>query len=213
MDMIDRIEQAGIVPVVVIENAQDAVPTAKALLAGGITFMEITFRTECAIDAIRNVARSVPEMVVGAGTIWNQKQAEQAVDAGASFIVSPGLDEETVIWCQEKNIPVIPGCVTPTEIIRAMHLGLSVVKFFPANIYGGIKAIRALGGVFRNICFLPTGGVDAENMIEYVQEKSVLAIGGSWVCPAKDITGHQFEKITSVSRDAVEKIHANKAAQ
>lgn len=207
MDMFEKLKSAGVVPVVVIESAEDAVPTAKALLRGGISFMEITFRTSCAEEAIRNVAREVPEMHVGAGTIVNRKQAETAVKAGASFVVSPGLDEDTVIWCQENNIPMIPGCVTPTEIIKAINLGLETVKFFPANVYGGVKAIHALSGVFRNVRFLPTGGVDAENMVEYVKEKSIVAIGGSWVCTSKDISDHEFERITDLSREAMAIYH------
>ena len=208
MDLMEKIYDAGIVPVVVIENEEDAVDTARALLAGGITFMEITFRTSCAAEAIAKVAKNVPEMTVGAGTILNVRQAESAVAAGAQFIVSPGFDEDTVIWCQERGIPVCPGCVTPTEIMRAIHCGLSVVKFFPANIYGGMKAIKALSGVFGGIRFLPTGGVNAENLGDFAAEKCIVAIGGSWVCTKADIREHNYEKITELSREAVEKIHA-----
>ncbi len=208
MDLMEKIYDAGIVPVVVIENEEDAVDTARALLAGGITFMEITFRTACAAEAIAKVAKNVPEMTVGAGTILNVRQAESAVAAGAQFIVSPGFDEDTVIWCQERGIPVCPGCVTPTEIMRAIHCGLTVVKFFPANIYGGMKAIKALSGVFGGIRFLPTGGVNAENLGDFAAEKCIVAIGGSWVCTKADIREHNYEKITELSREAVEKIHA-----
>lgn len=204
MEFMEKVHKCGIVPVVVIENVEDAVPTAKALLAGGICFMEITFRTACAPDAISKVAREVPEMVVGAGTILNQVQAEKAVKAGASFIVSPGLSEEVVNWCQDNQIPVVPGCVTPSEIMKAKALGLSVVKFFPAQVYGGMKAIKALSAVFRDMLFLPTGGVNADNLDEFAKEKCIAAIGGSWVCAGKDIEAHEFGKIESLSREAVE---------
>lgn len=204
MEFMDKVKKCGIVPVVVIEKVEDAIPTAKALLAGGICFMEITFRTECAADAISQVAKEVPDMVVGAGTILNKEQAEKAVCAGASFIVSPGLSEEVVSWCSEKQIPVVPGCVTPSEIMRAKALGLSVVKFFPAQVYGGMKAIKALSSVFRDMLFLPTGGVNADNLGEFAKEKCIVAIGGSWVCTGKDITAHEFGKIEELSREAVE---------
>ncbi|MBR2750509.1 MAG: bifunctional 4-hydroxy-2-oxoglutarate aldolase/2-dehydro-3-deoxy-phosphogluconate aldolase [Clostridiales bacterium] len=211
MDLMEKIHEAGIVPVVVIEDVNDAVPTARALLDGGITFMEITFRTSCAKEAIEMVAKQVPEMIVGAGTVLNVRQAEEAVKAGAKFVVSPGLDEDTVIWCQERGIPVCPGCVTPSEIMKALRLGLSVVKFFPANIYGGMKAIKALSSVFGGVKFLPTGGVNAENLSEFASEKCIIAIGGSWVCTKKDILEKNYEKITSLSHEAVEKIRAARA--
>ena len=208
MDLMDKIHEVGIVPGVVIEDVNDAIPTARALLDGGITFMEITFRTSCAAEAIELVAKNVPGMIVGAGTVLNARQAESAVQAGAKFIVSPGLDEDTVIWCQERGIPVCPGCVTPSEIMKAIHLGLGVVKFFPANIYGGMKAIKALASVFGGVKFLPTGGVNAENLSEFASEKCIIAIGGSWVCTKKDILEKNFDKITALSREAVEKIRA-----
>lgn len=208
MDIMEKIHQVGIVPVVVINQVEDAVPTARALLAGGICFMEITFRTSCAAEAIAEVAKEVPEMVVGAGTILNRTQAQAAVRAGAQFIVSPGLSDEVVAWCMEQQIPVVPGCVTPTEIMRAKELGLTTVKFFPANVYGGIKAIRALAAVFRDMLFLPTGGVNAENLAEFASEKCITAIGGSWVCTGKDISEHRFEQITKLSQEAVDVIAA-----
>lgn len=211
MDMMQKIYEAGIVPVVVIENDEDAVDTARALLAGGVTFMEITFRTACASAAIEKVANEVPEMTVGAGTILNVRQAEAAVAAGAQFIVSPGFDEDTVIWCQERGIPVCPGCVTPSEIMKAIHCGLSVVKFFPANIYGGMKAIKALSSVFGGIRFLPTGGVNAENLVEFASEKCIIAVGGSWICTKADIRDHRFSQITELSREAVDKIRMARA--
>ena len=206
--IMQKIEETGIVPVVVIENIEDAVPTAKALLAGGIGVMEITFRTLCAKEAIARVKEEVPDMTVGAGTILDIIQVQDAISAGAEFIVSPGFSEEVVRRCKEAGVPVVPGCVTPTEIMAARRLGLSVVKFFPANLFGGIKAIRTLSGVFREMRFLPTGGVNEENLSEFAAEPCIAAIGGSWVCTAKDIREKQFEKITSLCKNAVEKIRA-----
>ncbi|MEE3350797.1 MAG: bifunctional 4-hydroxy-2-oxoglutarate aldolase/2-dehydro-3-deoxy-phosphogluconate aldolase [Saccharofermentanaceae bacterium] len=206
--ILKKMEETGLVPVVVIENPEDAVPTAKALLQGGIGMMEITFRTSCAKDAIAIVKKEVPDMVVGAGTILDVKQAQDAVSAGAEFIVSPGFSEEVVRWCNDNKTAVVPGCVTPTEIIAARSLGLSVVKFFPANLFGGIKAIKTLSGVFRDMRFLPTGGVNLENISEFASEKCIVAIGGSFVCTSKDIREHNFETITKLSKESVDKIRA-----
>lgn len=206
MNIKEKIHDVGIVPVVVIEDVKDAVPLANALLAGGICFMEITLRTACALDAIKEVATNVPGMIVGAGTVLNRSQAADAVAAGAEFIVSPGLDEETVIYCKEKNIYCCPGCVTPTEIMKAISLGLDVVKFFPANVYGGLKALKALAAPFTGVKFLPTGGINEENMSEYAEAPFIIAIGGSFVCTKKDIKDNNFDKITELSKITVEKI-------
>ena len=203
MTFFEKVYKTGIVPVVVLEKAEDAVPLSKALLKGGIDFMEITFRTACAADAIALISSEVPEMTVGAGTVINIEQAARAVDSGAKFIVSPGLDVGVVGWAQENDIPVIPGCVTPTEIMKAISLGLSVVKFFPADVFGGIKAIKALSAPFRQVKFLPTGGVSEANLKEFIENKSVAAIGGSWVCKKDDIANHDWDKITALSANAV----------
>lgn len=202
MNVMDQMKQSIIVPVVVIENAKDAVPTAKALLAGGISVMEITLRTDAALDSIRSVANECPDMVVGVGTVLNIDQAKAAVEAGAKFIVSPGYDEETVKWCIENEISVTPGCVTPTEIMAARKLGLRVLKFFPANIYGGLKAITNLAAPFTDIQFIPTGGVSTDNISEFVASKAIFAVGGSWVCKKADITEGNFEKITALCKEA-----------
>lgn len=202
MDILKRLADAIIVPVVVLEKVSDAVPTAKALLAGGIDVMEITFRTEAAADSIRMVSEQVPDMLVGAGTVINLEQCKLAVDCGAKFIVSPGYDEETVAWCCENNIAVTPGCVTPTEIMMAKKHGLSVVKFFPANVYGGLSAIKALSGPFPGLKFIPTGGVNSENISEFVSSPVIHAVGGSWVCSKKDIAEGNFEKITKLCAKA-----------
>lgn len=203
MTFSERVFNTGIVPVVVLNNVEDAVPLANALLKGGIDFMEITFRTECAAECIAKISKEVPEVVVGAGTVLNVEQEKLAVENGAKFIVSPGLDEETVTWAIGNNIPVIPGCVTPTEIMKAISLGLKVVKFFPADVYGGIKAIKALSAPFGQIKFLPTGGVSEANLKDFIENKSVAAIGGSWVCKKDDIANHDWDKITSLSENAV----------
>ena len=202
MDIMKQFAASGIVPVVVLENAEDAVPTAKALLAGGITTMEITFRTAAAADSIKAVAENVPEMLVGAGTVLNLEQAKLAVAQGAKFIVAPGYDEETVAWCVENNIAVTPGCVTPTEIMMALKHGLKVVKFSPANVYGGLKAIKSLAGPFVGLEFIPTGGVNNDNIAEFAASPSIHAIGGSWICPKADIAAHNFDKITQLCKEA-----------
>ncbi|MDY4486830.1 MAG: bifunctional 4-hydroxy-2-oxoglutarate aldolase/2-dehydro-3-deoxy-phosphogluconate aldolase [Candidatus Limivicinus sp.] len=202
MDVLSRLAAAGVVPVVVLDNAADAVPTAKAMVAGGIDVMEITFRTAAAADSIRAVAAEVPEMLVGAGTVLNLEQCKLAVECGAKFIVSPGYDEETVAWCVENGVAVTPGCVTPTEIMAALKHGLKVVKFFPANVYGGLSAIKALSGPFVGLKFIPTGGVNQQNLGEFVSNPSIHAVGGSWVCPKADIAAHNFDKITQLCAEA-----------
>ena len=203
MTFSERVFETGIVPVVVLNNVEDAVPLAEALLKGGIDFMEITFRTECAADCISVISREVPDMTVGAGTVLNVEQAKLAVERGAKFIVSPGLDEATVKWTLENDIPVIPGAVNSTEIMKAIDLGLKIVKFFPADVYGGIKAIKALSAPFGQVKFLPTGGVSEENLKSYVELESVIAVGGSWVCKKDDILNRYWEKITMLSSNAV----------
>ena len=203
MTFTEKVIDAGIVPVVVLEKTEDAVPLADALLKGGISFMEITFRTACAADCIEIISKEVPDMTVGAGTVLNMEQAKLAVEKGANFIVSPGLDEETVKWAIENNIPVVPGCVTPTEIMKAISLGLKVIKFFPADVYGGIKAIKALSAPFGQVKFLPTGGVSEANLQDFIGNKSVAAVGGSWVCKKDDIANHDWDKITALSANAV----------
>ena len=202
MDVLKRMACAGIVPVVVLEDAKDAVPTAKAMVAGGIDVMEITFRTAAAADSIKAVAAEVPEMLVGAGTVVNLEQCKLAVECGAKFIVSPGYDEEVVSWCCDNGIAVCPGCVTPTEIMMALKHGLKVLKFFPANVYGGLGAIKALAGPFGGVKFIPTGGVNLQNVGEFIADSHIHAVGGSWVCPKADIAAGNFEKITALCKES-----------
>lgn len=211
MNFTDRVCEAGIVPVVVLNRVEDAVPLAGALLKGGITFMEITFRTECAADCIEVISREVPDMTVGAGTVINVEQAKTAVAGGAKFIVSPGFDEETVRWALDNDIPVIPGTVTPTEIMKAVGMGLRVLKFFPADVYGGIKAIKALSAPFGQVRFLPTGGVSPDNLKDFISNKAVAAVGGSWVCKKDDIANRDWDKITALSAEAVKTIKEMRA--
>ena len=211
MSFSEKVFEAGIVPVVVLNNVEDAVPLARALLKGGICFMEITFRTECAAECISVISKEVPEVIVGAGTVLNVEQAKTAVECGAKFIVSPGIDEETVRWAIENDIPVIPGAVTPTEIMKAINLGLKTVKFFPADVYGGIKAIMALSAPFGQVKFLPTGGVSEANLADFIGNKSVCAVGGSWVCKKDDVIKHDWDKITALAANAVKIIKETRA--
>ena len=202
--ILKRLAACGIVPVVVLDDAKDAVPTARALLAGGVDVMEITFRTAAAADSIKAVAESCPEMLVGAGTVVTLEQCRQALECGAKFMVSPGFDPEVVAWCVERNVPITPGCVTPSEIMAAMKLGLNVVKFFPAGVYGGLKTMKSLSAPFGGVKFIPTGGVDAKNLKEYLEAPFVHAVGGSWLCPKKEIAAGNFDAITALCQEAHE---------
>lgn len=170
-----------VIPVVVIKDVNDTVPTLKALKDGGINCAEITFRTACAAEAIGIGVKEFPDMNIGAGTIINLEQAKKAIKSGAKFLVSPGLSEAVAVYAKKKNIPYYPGCVTPTEIMKALELGIDVVKFFPANVYGGLKALKALAGPFPQIKFIPTGGVDLSNLEEFLAFEKIYAVGGSFM--------------------------------
>ncbi len=202
MDVLTRLANSIVVPVVVLDKVEDAVPTAKAMAAGGVDTMEITFRTACAPEAIKAVAENCPDVLVGAGTIVNLEQCKLAVEMGAKFIVSPGFSDEVVGWCVENGIPVAPGCVTPTEIMAALKHGLKMVKFFPANVYGGLNAMKNLSAPFVGLKFLPTGGVNSGNIKEYVDAPFIHAVGASWVCPKADIAAGNWEKITNLCLEA-----------
>lgn len=201
MTVNERIHETFLVPVVVMDDAARTVDTAKALLAGGVDIMEITLRTPAGLEAIGNAAKDCPEMLVGAGTVLTLDQCKRSVDQGAKFIVSPGFDQEIVAWCAASGIPVLPGCVTPTEITAAMKMGLSVVKFFPANVYGGIKAVKALAGPFPGMRFVPTGGVGAANLKEFVHP-AVFAVGGGWLCDKAAVNSGDYEAVTHACREA-----------
>ena len=170
-----------VIPVAVIKSLDEVIPMMTALKQGGIMAVEITFRSACAADAIALAKKTFPDMTVGAGTILDKAQAEEALAAGASFLVSPGLSEEVARLCIEREIPYLPGCVTPTEIMKARSLGLSVVKFFPADVYGGLSAIKALSAPFPSLRFMPTGGIDLHNLQEYLAFDKVAAVGGSFL--------------------------------
>ena len=202
MTVMERLANSIVVPVVVLDKVEDAVPTAKAMAAGGVDTMEITFRTACAPDAIRAVAEACPDVLVGAGTIVNLDQCKKAIEMGAKFIVSPGFSDEIVGYCVANGIPVAPGCVTPTEIMGALKHGLKMVKFFPANVYGGLNALKNLAGPFVGLKFLPTGGVNNGNIKEFIDTPFIHAVGGSWVCPKADIAAGNWEKITQLCIDA-----------
>lgn len=203
MDVLAKIAESGIVPVVIPEKTENAVPTAKAILKSGVRVMEVAFRPAAA-DFIRAVAAEVPEMTVGTGSVISLAQCRLAVEWGAKFIVSPGYEEETVSWCCENSIPVIPGCATPTEIMMALKHGLKVAEFFPADVYGGLRGLKALSGSFPGMKFIPNGGVCPENMAEYFVAPFVHAVSGSWVCRREDIAAGKFALITALCSAAHE---------
>ena len=177
----DFLNEYRVVPVVVIKTIEDTVPTLKALCDGGLPVAEITFRTACAAEAIALGVKEFPNMHIGAGTVINVVQAKKAIEAGAQFIVSPGLSAEVAEVCKNANIPYLPGCATPTEIMQAIAMGIEIVKFFPANVYGGLSAIKALSGPFPQIKFLPTGGVDMSNIKDFLAFDKIVAVGGSFM--------------------------------
>ena len=201
--ILEEIGRIGIVPVIKIDDAEKAVPLAKALLAGGIPCVELTFRTAQGEEAIRRIAAAMPEMLVGAGTVLTPDQVDRAIDAGAKFIVSPGFNPRVVSRCVERKIPVTPGCSTPSDVEQAMEFGLEVVKFFPAEQAGGIDYIKAISAPYPNMRFMPTGGINAGNIAKYMSFDKVLACGGSWMATADLINAGDFEKITALSQEAV----------
>ncbi len=203
MEMSEAIKEIGIVPVVVLNDANDAEPLAQALVEGGLNCAEVTFRTDAAEESIRRIAAKYPDMLVGAGTVLTTEQVDRAVNAGAKFIVSPGLNPVTVKYCQEKGIPVFPGVVTPSEIELALSLGLKVVKFFPAEPSGGLKMIQAMAAAYVGLKFMPTGGISASNVRDYLaDEKHILACGGSWMVKGDLIKAGEFDKIREMTKEA-----------
>lgn len=204
MNVLTEIETIGVIPVIKLKNVEDAVPLAKALLAGEVPAAEVTFRAEGADKVIRTMLSSYPNMLVGAGTVVNMKQAEKAVEAGAKFIVSPGFDSEIVKYCLDKGIIPLPGCTTPSDIQQALRFGLNVVKFFPSEQYGGLKTIKALAGPFVDLKFMPTGGISLSNLSEYAASKNVAACGGSFMVAAKYLEEKNWDEITKVCKEAVE---------
>ncbi len=203
MDVLESLEKIGLVPLAAVDRAEDAVGLAKALKAGGIGTVEITFRTECAAEAIRQVKRKTSDFLVGAGTVIDPDQAAKAVRAGADYIVMPGFDDAVVDWCIENHVPVIPGCVTPSEIMKAISKGLSVVKFFPAESCGGVKACASLAAPFGSVRFLVTGGIGPGNLSEYAKKDFIHSIGGSWLCSKEAVKAKNWDKITETAKEAV----------
>ena len=190
MSVLETISKIKLVPVVVLNKVEDTLPVIQALHDGDVPVAEICFRTDCAAECIRLAVEKFPNDLIGAGTVINAQQCEQAIDCGAKFIVSPGLSDDVARVCKERNVPYLPGIVTPTEIMRAIDLGLNVVKFFPAGVFGGLKAINAMGAAFPAVKFMPTGGVDNSNLKEFVENKKIVACGGSWLVKGtpEDIT-------------------------
>lgn len=202
--IIERLSEYGVVPVVVINDVADAEPLADALCDGGLACAEVTFRTEAAEDAIRVMKKAHPEMLIGAGTVLTVEQVERAVEAGASFIVSPGFDSEIVDYCIERNIPMIPGCVTPSEVAQGVHRGLEVLKFFPAEQAGGLAMLKAMSGPYTNVKFMPTGGISAKNLEDYLSFSKIVCCGGSWMVKSDLINSKDFDTIRDKAREAVE---------
>lgn len=203
-EVIEKLGKIGIVPVVKIDRAQDALPLAKALCAGGLPCAEVTFRTDAAAQAIMAMTENFPQMCVGAGTVLNAAQVDAAVEAGAQFIVSPGLNPKTVEYCIGKKIPVVPGTSTPSDIEQAIELGLDVVKFFPAEQSGGLAKIKAMSAPYVNMRFMPTGGINAKNLTSYLDFNKIVACGGSWMVPGDLINAGEWEKIEQLTREAVQ---------
>ena len=190
-----KFTEVGIIPVVVLNDAKDAEPLGKALMEGGLPAAEVTFRTEAAEESIRIMAEKFPDMLVGAGTVLTIEQVDRAVAAGAKFIVAPGLDEEIVKYCLEKDIPVCPGTQTASEMMKAIKLGLTHVKFFPAENAGGLKMIKAVGAALTALKFMPTGGISAANVTEYLQSDKIFCCGGSWMVKGDMIKAGDFDVI------------------
>ncbi len=202
--ILEEIYQIGIVPVIALDDAKDAKPLAQALIKGGLPCAEVTFRTQAAEESIRIMSEAFPEMLVGAGTVLTTEQVDRAVAAGAKFIVSPGLNPEVVKYCVNKQIPICPGTSNPSDIEAALSLGLEVVKFFPAEAAGGIAMIKAMAAPYTNVKFMPTGGINAKNMNDYLSFPKIIACGGSWMVKSDLIRAGAFDKIEALTAEAVE---------
>lgn len=204
--VLEQIQKIGIVPVVKIDTIEAAKPLAQALTEGGLPCAEVTFRTDAAEEAIRIMALEYPDMLIGAGTVLTTEQADRAVNAGAKFIVSPGLNPRVVSYCMDKGIPVTPGCANPSDIEQAIELGLEVVKFFPAEAAGGLNMIKAMSAPYVNIKFMPTGGITEKNLLSYLDFPKVIACGGSWMVNETLINNGEFDKIKELTKEAVMKM-------
>ena len=198
----DHFYKIGVIPVLEIDSALHAKPLAESLINGSLPIAEITLRTDAALESIGVIASDVPEVIVGAGTVINREQAQAARAAGARFLVTPGMVEEVVVWAQKNEVPILAGAVTPTEMIRGINLGLEILKFFPAETVGGLKAIKALSDPFPQLRFIPTGGVKLENLAEYLQTEKIHAVGGSWMAKRQMIADGKFDEITRMASEA-----------
>lgn len=201
MNVLEKIEKCGVVPVVVIENASQAKPLAQAILTGGLDCVEVTFRTQVAVEALRIMKQEFPQMTVGAGTVLTIEQAEAAVSARAEFIVSPGSNPKVIQYCMDHNICVIPGVMTPSEIERNLELGIDRMKFFPAEAAGGVKTIKAVSAPYGKVKFMPTGGIHINNVREYLEQPAVIACGGSWMVKKEFLETENYEKITELTKE------------
>ena len=203
-EVLEKIQEIGIVPVVVLDDAKDAAPLAKALCEGGLPCAEVTFRTAAAEESIRIMSEQFPEMLVGAGTVLTTEQVDRAVAAGAKFIVSPGMNPRIVKYCVEKGILITPGCANPSDIEQALENGLDVVKFFPAEPAGGLKMIKAMAAPYVGVKFMPTGGINQNNLRDYLAYDRILACGGSWMVKGDMVAAGEFDKIKELAAEAVE---------
>ena len=204
MDMIKQLSLVGLVPVIKVEDAADAVPLCRALANGGLPVAEITFRSDAAEEAIRRVHEELPEVILGAGTVLTTQQVDRAVDAGAAYIVSPGINPAIVKYCQEKGVPIVPGTANPSNVETALELGLTTVKFFPAEAVGGLKVIKAKSAPYGGISFLPTGGINEKNVCDYLAFPRVAAVGGSWMAPDDAVKAKDWDRIERLARSAVD---------
>ncbi len=201
--IIEILQISPIVPVVVIENIKDAVPLAQSLIEGGIPIIEVTLRSSCALEAIELIAKNVPKMHVGAGTILNPTQLEQAQNRGAEFLISPGLTIKLLEHAKKKDMPLIPGVSSSSEVMQALEWGYNALKFFPAEYCGGVKLLNAFNGPFKGVKFCPTGGISADNMHSYLNLENVLCVGGSWLTPKNLIQNKEWDKITEICKRAL----------
>ncbi len=204
MDMVELLRKVAIVPVIKMDCPEHAVPLARAIRRGGLSAVEITYRSDAAQESIRAIAEEVPDLFVCAGTVLTPEQAEQAVEAGARAVISPGLNLDTVRWCIAHDVPVIPGCATPTEVEMCMREGLSLLKLFPAGIVGGVGMLKALAGPYGTVQFMPTGGVKPGNVKEYLSQKNVAACGGTWIVPMDLLEAGRFDEIEALAQEAAQ---------
>lgn len=204
MDMVELLRKVAIVPVIKMDCPEHAVPLARAIRRGGLSAVEITYRSDAAQESIRAIDEEVPDLFVCAGTVLTPEQAEQAVEAGARAVISPGLNLDTVRWCIAHDVPVIPGCATPTEVEMCMREGLSLLKLFPAGIVGGVGMLKALAGPYGTVQFMPTGGVKPGNVKEYLSQKNVAACGGTWIVPMDLLEAGRFDEIEALAREAAQ---------